>query len=76
MHFVDKNPENPAAEAEPLEDPGSWEHRVVQSVDWWRAHGFSVMTALRGSVVDQSLEKYHINEHLHTMIRASPYNVQ
>ena len=76
MYFVDKNPEDPAAEAEPLQDPRAWEHRVVQSIDWWRGHGFSVMTALRGTVVDQSLEKYHINEHLHEMIRSSPYNVR
>ena len=76
MYFVDKNPEDPRAEAEPLSDSGEWEHRVIQDIEWWRGHGFSVMTALRGTLVDQSLEKYHINENLHEMIRSSKDNVR
>ena len=75
IHFVDKNPEGVAG-AEPLEDESEWEHRVIKDVVWWRNNGFSVESFIRGSVLNQSIEKYLINSVLHEMIRESPHNTR
>ena len=75
MYFVDMNPEG-AADDDPLEDEDQWEHRVITNVVWWRHKGYAVETRLRlrTGEVEQSIERYMINENLHRMIRASPYN--
>ena len=51
-----------------------WEHRVISNVVWWRRKGYAVETRLRTGDVEQSIERYMINENLHRMIRASTYN--
>ena len=74
MCFVDKNPEEDNASADPLEDENEWEHRVIKDVVWWKKKGYAVETLLWGDVVDQSVERYQINEVLLQMIRNSPHN--
>ena len=76
IHFVDKNPDGAADDA-PLADESEWEHRVIKDVVWWRHNGFAVESFIRGSsVLNQSIEKYRINDVLHQMIRESPHNTR
>ena len=75
MHFVDKNPEDPRADA-PALDENEWEHRVIKDICWSRGKGWSVETFLRDGITNQSIEPYQINENLHEMIRNSPYNTR
>ena len=76
MHFVDKNPEGLAGD-DPLEDESEWEYRVIVNVVWWRSHGHAVLTKLVNVTTDdQVIEKYLINDSLHTMIRDSTHNVK
>ena len=76
MHFVDKNPEGLAGD-DPLEDESEWEYRVIVNVVWWRSHGHAVLTKLVNVTTDdQVIEKYLINDSLHTMIRGSTHNVK
>jgi len=76
IHFLDKNPHG-AADDGPLEDESEWEHRVIKDVVWLRHNGFAVESFIRGSsVLNQSIEKYRINDVLHQMIRDSPHNTR
>ena len=75
MHFVDKNPEDPRADASAL-DESEWEHRVIKDICWSRGKGWSVETFLRDGITNQSIEPYQINENLHDMIRNSPHNTR
>ena len=73
MYFVDKNPEGDAS-ADALSDEDEWENCIIRNIVWWRHRGYAVETALHGTPIVQSIERYQINSSLHAMIRDSEYN--
>ena len=76
MCFVDKNPEDPSADAEPLEDPSKWEHRQIQNISWSRYLTHVVDTVIIDHDDDEPVEPYTIDECMMEMIRASPHNTR
>ncbi len=74
--FVDKNPEDPDADAGPLEDPSKWEHRQIINIEWSRYLGHVVDTVIIDHDQDEGSEPYTIDECMLEMIRASPHNTR
>ena len=56
MCFVDKNPEDPDADAGPLEDPSKWEHRQIINIEWSRYLGHVVDTVIIDHDQDEGSE--------------------
>ena len=75
MCFCDKNPFGGPDDPD-LSDEEKFEHRVITNIGWLRLEGYAVCTKIYGNPERQSMEKYHINETLHDMIRSSPHNTK
>ena len=76
MIFVDKNPEESAADAGALPDPSQWEHRIIQNIVWSRHRGYVADTVIIGDEESNDSETYFIDLVLLQMIRDSPHNTR